>query len=158
MSASRNPKNTDSTHPPATRNREILNSNNSTQPSSTNYERIIAHTAEVKFINNRYVTPIIVVFDSSESENYVNLPVKERKIFIAIKLLDPSVSITIKDKVITNPPKFPIGTEYIEFFNVITDKKTKFPRFFVHHDLQSTLTVSAMKYSDHNTMSTLQSL
>ena len=51
-----------------------------------------------------------------------------------------------------------MGTEYTEYFDVLTDKKTKFPRFFVHHDIHSTLTVSAMKYSDHNIMSTLQFL
>ena len=49
-------------------------------------------------------------------------------------------------------------TEYTEYFDVITDKKTIFPRFFVHHDIHSTLTISAMKYSDHNIMSTLQVL
>ena len=127
-------------------------------PSSTNYERLIAHTVEVKFTNNRYTTPITVELGSSESENSVNLPVKHRKIFIVIKLLDPSASITIKDKVITNPHESPIGTVYTESFDVITDKKTKFSRFFVHHDIHCTSTVSAMKYSDHNIMSTLQYL
>ena len=48
-----------------------------------------------------------------------------------------------------------MGTEYTEYFDVIMDKKTKYPRFFVHHDINSTLTVSTMKYSDHNIMSTL---
>ena len=84
-------------------NGEIHISTNSTTQPHTNYERIIAHAAEIKFTNNRHVTPITVEFGSSESENSVNLPVKQRKIFIAIKLLDPSASITIKDKVITNP-------------------------------------------------------
>ena len=50
-----------------------------------------------------------------------------------------------------------MGTEYTESFDVIINKN-KFPRFFVHHDIHSTLTVSVMKYSDHNIMSTLQSL
>ena len=51
-----------------------------------------------------------------------------------------------------------MGTTYTEYFDVIADKKTKFPRFFVHHDIHSILTVSAMKYSDHNIMSILYSL
>ena len=51
-----------------------------------------------------------------------------------------------------------MGTEYTEYFDVITDKKIKFPQFFVHHDINSTSTVSAIKYSDHNIISTLQSL
>ena len=144
--------------PPPPENGEIPKSPDSTSPTFTNLERIIAHAAEVKFINNRYTTQITVEFGSSESENSINLPVKNRKIFLAIKLLDPSTSITIKDKVIANPKEFPMGTEYTEYFDVITDKKTKFPRFFVQHDIHSTLTVSAMKYSNHNIMSTLQSL
>ena len=139
-------------------NDESPASNKTPQPASTNYERLIAHAEEVKFINNRYTTPITVEFGSSESENSVNLPVKHRKISIAIKLLDSSTSTTIKNKVITNPLEFPMGTEYTESFDVITDKKNKFPRFFVHRDLHSTLNVSAMKYGDHNIMSTLQSL
>ena len=51
-----------------------------------------------------------------------------------------------------------MGTEYTEYFDVITDKKEQIPRFFVHQDIHSTLTVSAVKYSDHNIMSTLQAL
>ena len=157
MLLSRNPKNTDETPQPP-ENREIQKPPDSTAPTFTNLERIIAHAVEVKFINNRYTTPITVEFGSSKSENSVNLPLKHRKIFLAIKLLDPSASLTIKDKVITNPKEFPMGTEYTEYFDVITDTKTKNPRFFVHHDIHSTLTVSAMNYSDHNIMFTLQSL
>ena len=110
-----------------------------------NYKRLIAHAVEIKFINNRCTTPITVEFGSSDSENTVTLLVKHRTIFIAIKLFDPSASITIKDKVITNHVEFPIVIEYTETFDVITDQKTKFPRFFVHHDLHSTLNVSTMK-------------
>ena len=95
MSLSWNLKNTDSTPQPP-ENGEILISTDSTPPSPTNYQHIIAHAAEPKFINNRYTTPITVEFGSSESENFVNLPVKHRKFFIEIKLLDPSTSITIK--------------------------------------------------------------
>ena len=127
------------------------------QPPSTNYERLIALASEVKFINNLYITPITVEFGSSQSENSVNLPIKHRNIFIATKLLDPSVSVTTKDKVITSPLEFPIGPEYIESFDVITDQNTKFRCFFVLHDLHSTLNLSVMKYSDHNIMSKSQS-
>ena len=157
MPAARNTKDTDLI-PQLPENGEFHISNNNIQPASTNYERFIAHAAKVKFTNIRYTTLITVNFGSSISENSVNLPVKHHKIFIAIKLLDPSASITIKDKVITNPQEFPMGTEYTEYFVVITDKKTKLPRFFVYHDVHSTLTFSAMKYSDHNIMSTLQYL
>ena len=109
MTLSRNPKNTAET-PQPTENGVIKKSSDLTSSTSTSYERIIAHAAEVKFINNRYTTLITVEFGSCESKNSVNLPVKHRKIFIALKLLDPSASITIKDKVITNPKEFPMGT------------------------------------------------
>ena len=88
----------------------------------------------------------------------MNLPVKHRKIFIAIKLLDPSASMTIKDKVTTNFVTLPMGTKYTEIFDVITDQITKIPRFFVHRDFCSTLNLSDMQYSDHNIMSTPQFL
>ena len=64
----------------------------------------------------------------------------------------------MNDKVITNHVELHMGTAYTETFDVITDKNTKFPRILVHHDLHSTLNVSAMKYGDHNIMSTLQPL
>ena len=111
MLLSRNPKDTTKTPQPP-ENGEIFISPNSTPPTPTNYERIISHASEVRFINNRYTTPITVEFGSSKSENSVNLPVKYRKIFIAIKLLklpNPTASITIKDKVITNPQEFSDG-------------------------------------------------
>ena len=113
--------------PQLSKNEKSPISNKTPQSSSTNYERLIANTAEIKFTNNRYTTPLTVELGSFESENSINLLVKHQKIFIAIKLLDPSASITIKDKVITNPQEFPVGTEYTKYFDVITDKKTKFP-------------------------------
>ena len=78
MSLSRNPKNTAETLQPP-KNGEILISPDSTPPTPTNYERIIAHAAEVKFISNRYTTPITFELGSSELKNSVNLPVKHRK-------------------------------------------------------------------------------
>ena len=145
MSLSQKPKKTDSTPDPP-ENGEIFISPNSTPPTPTNYERIISHASEVRFINNRYTTPITVEFGSSESKNSVTLPIKYRKIFFVVKILDPLTFITIKVKVITNPLEFPMGTEYTELFDVITDQNIKFPLFFVHHDLHSTLNVSTMKY------------
>ena len=66
VSLSRNCENADETPQPP-ENSEIQKSPDNTSPTSTNYERIIAHAAEVKFINNRYTTPITVEFGSSES-------------------------------------------------------------------------------------------
>ena len=81
--------------PPPPENVESPISSKPSSTSFTNYKRLIVYTAEVKFTNNRYTTPITVEFGSSELENSVNLPVKYGNIFIAIKLLDLSVSITI---------------------------------------------------------------
>ena len=51
-----------------------------------------------------------------------------------------------------------MGTSYTENFDVIVDKKPRYPRFFVHHDIHSKLKLTALKFGDHNIMSTLQSL
>ena len=125
MSLSQKPKKNDSTPDPP-ENGENFISTDSPPPYPTNYEGIIVHAAEVKSINNRYTIPITVEFSSSESENSVNLPVKHRICFIAIKLLDPYASITIKDKFMKNSQEFPMGTEYIEYFDVLTDKRQHF--------------------------------
>ena len=81
-----------------------------TTPTPRAYERQIAHVAEIKFINERYVTPVTAEFDSSESDNYVYLSVKHRKLFAALKLLDSTLSITISDTTINYLGEFPMGT------------------------------------------------
>ena len=66
-------------------------------PPTPTYERQIAHAAEIKFINDRYVTPVTIEFGSSDSDNSVNLPVKHRELFVALRLsthLSPSPSMT----------------------------------------------------------------
>ena len=80
------------------------------------------------------------------------------KLFAALKLLDPSLSITINDTAINHPGELPISTAYTETFNVITDKKPRYPRFFVHHDIHSKIKLTALKFGYHNIMSILQSL
>ena len=51
-----------------------------------------------------------------------------------------------------------MSTEYTELFTVIIDKKPRFPRFFVQHEITSKLTISALKYGDNNIMTILQPL
>ena len=126
MVAIQNPKNTDTTPHPSG-NGELPLFTKTPQPASTNYERVIAHAAEVKFIYNWYTTPTTIEFGSSGWENTVNLPIKHRKILIAIKLLDPLAFITIKDKVITNSVEFPVGTGCTGIFDVITDQNPNSP-------------------------------
>ena len=58
-----------------------------------------------------------------------------------------------------NPIEFPNGNRIHWILQChCRFKKKIFPPFFVHHDIRVTLTVSAMKYSEHNVMSTLQFL
>ena len=157
MSTIKNPKNTDSIPQPPENGESPLYTTKNNQLSQTMNDS--SHMPQrLFFINNRYTNPVTIDFDSFDSDNTVNLQVKHRKIFIAIKLLDLSASTTMNDKVITNHVELHMGTAYTETFDVITDKNTKFPRTLVHHDLHSTLNVSAMKYGDHNIMSTLQPL
>ena len=42
-------------------------------------------------------------------------------------------------------------------FDVIVAKKPRYPRSFVHHDIYSKIKLNALKFRDHNIMSTLQS-
>ena len=51
-----------------------------------------------------------------------------------------------------------MDTAYTENFDVIVDKKPHHPRFFVHPDIHSKIKLTALKFGDHNIMSTLQYL
>ena len=130
----------------------------STNDLPTTYERHVAYAAEIKLINDRYVTLVTVEFGSSEPDNSVNLPIKHRKLFAVLKLLDPSLSITINDTTFNHPGEFPMGIAYTENFDVIVDKKPRYPHFFVQHDIHSKIKPIALKFGDHNIMSILQSL
>ena len=99
-------------------------------PPKPNRERIIAHTAEMEFINNCYTTPIIIEFNSFDSENTVNIPVKHHKLFAVIKIINPSATLNIGEKFINYPGEFPMDTECTDSFTVITNKKPRFPRFW----------------------------
>ena len=48
-----------------------------------------------------------------------------------------------------------MDTAYTEVFEVITNKKPRYPRFLVHHDIHSKIKVRALKFEDHNIISTL---
>ena len=132
MTSSHNPKTPDEI-PSITRNVQSANLHDSSiYDLPPTYDRQIAHTADIKFINDRYVTPVTIEFVSSYSDNFVNIPVKHHKLFVALKLLDPSLSITINDTIISHSREIPMGVAYTETFQVITDKNPRFPRFFVH--------------------------
>ena len=95
--------------------------NSSINDLPPSYDRQIAHTAEIKFVNYRHVTPVNIEFGSSNADNSVNLPVKYRKLFAALKLLDPFISITINGITINHPGELPMSTTYTNIFDVITD-------------------------------------
>ena len=96
-----NSKNPGANPPPLENSDSVLIDTHTPTPPEPNRERIIAHVAEVKFINNRYATPVTIEFGSSDSESTMNIPVKHRKIFAAITLLDPSATINIGEKTLS---------------------------------------------------------
>ena len=101
---------------------------NPRQPPPPIYEHQITHAAEIKFINDRYITPVTIELGSSNPDNSINLPMEQQKIFAALKILDPSFSITINVTTINRPREFPMGIDYTKY-QIITDKKPRFPRF-----------------------------
>ena len=121
------------------------------------HNRDVAHAAEVNYENNRYITPLNIEFGSTESDSTIKIVLKHRKLFAAIKLLDPSAKIiTNDDTVIHHPKDFPMGADYATKFTIINDRKARFPPFFVRHVIDSTRIVSSMKHGDDNIMTTLQ--
>ena len=125
-------------------------------PNQHYHNRDVAHAAAVKYENNRYITPVNVEFGSNDSDSTVNIASKHRKLFAAIKILDPFAKIiTDDDTVIQHPKEFLMWADYAKKITIINDRKARFPRFFVLHVIDSTRTVSSMKYGDDNIMTTL---
>ena len=130
MNSPSNPVNPDETPPKTQNDQSNKNSNSSINDLPPIYDHQIAHTVEMKFVNDRYVTPVTAKFGSSDSDNSVNLPAKHRELFATLKLLDPSISITINDTTINHPGESPMGAAYTDIFDVINNKKQRFPRFY----------------------------
>ena len=126
-------------------------------PNQHYHNRDLAHAAEVKYEENRYITPVNVEFGSTESDRTVNIASKHRKFFTAIKLLGRFAKIiTDDDAVIHHPKEFPMGADYATKFTIINDRKARSPRFFVHHVIDSYKTVPSIKYGDDKIITTLQ--
>ena len=93
MSSLRNPSQPDETpEPPENGGMRITDIPDNT-PHQQYHNHDVAHAAEVKYENNRYITPVNVEFGSTESDNTVNIASKHRKLFATIKRLDPSSKI-----------------------------------------------------------------
>ena len=157
MSSLGNPSQPNKTpEPPKNGGMPILGITDDT-PNAHYHNRDVAHAAAVKYENNRYITLVNVESGSTESDSTVNIASKHRKLFAAIKLFDPSSKIiTDGDTIIHHLKEFPMGTDYATKFTIINDRKAKFPRFFVHHVIDSTRTVSSMIHGDDNITTTLQ--
>lgn len=91
------PKKTGANPPPLKNIDSTLIDTHIAIPPEPNIVRIITHAAEVKFINNHYTTPVIIEFSSSDSETTLNISVKYHKLFTVIKILDPLVTINIRE-------------------------------------------------------------
>ena len=130
MSSLRNPCQPNETpEPPKNGGIPITNIPDNT-PNQHYHNRDVAHAAEVKYENNRYITPVNVEFGSTELDSTVNISSKHRKLFTAIKLLDPSAKIiTDDDTVIHHPKEFSMRADYSTQFTIINDRKARFPRF-----------------------------
>ena len=136
----KNPSQPDETpEPPKNDGMPILDILNDT-PNQHYHNRDVAHAAAVKYENNRYITLVNVEFGSNESDSIVNIASTHRKLFAAIKLLDPSAKIiTDDDTVIYHPKEFPMGPDYKTNSPLSTIAKPDFhvfrpPRHRFHQD------------------------
>ena len=157
MSSLKNPSQTDKTPEPSKNGVMSISDIPDNTPNQHYHNRDVAHAAEVRYENNRYITSANVELGSTESDNTVNIASKHRKLFVVIKLIDPSAKIiTDDDTVIHHPKEFPMEADYATKFTIINDRKSCFPRSFVRHVIGSTRTVLSMKHGDDNIMTTLQ--
>ena len=155
MSSLRNPPQPDETPGPPKNGKIPISAYPNDTPNQHYHNRDVAHAIEVKYENNRYITPVNAKFGSTESDSTVNIASKHRK--TTIKLLDPSAKIiTDDDTVIHHPKEFPIGADYATKFTIINDRNAPFSRYFVRHVIDSTRTVLSMKHGDDSIIITLQ--
>ena len=105
---------------------------NLTKPNPYNSDmrdRMIKHATEIKFVKDRYTTPIIVEFGSplKSGNNTINIASIHCQIFTAMKLLDSSLKIITQDgRIIEHPKYFPTGNEYKFFFPNTTEELDRF--------------------------------
>ena len=127
-----------------------------TYPIDT-YERRVPHEETIKVVNNRYFTPITLKFTTVTKERTVNIAQKYVIIFAAIKLLDPTATITSSKGIIYHHSKdLPWSQVYQDSFEVIVDKNTyPKPHLYVHHVIESILQIDQMKFGQRNIMITL---
>ena len=77
---------------------------------------IIKQATEIKFVKDRYTTPMIVELSCplKSGSNIINIASIHCKIFAATRLLDSSPKTTAQDgRIIEHPKDFPTGNDYI---------------------------------------------
>ena len=128
-----------------------------TNPSAA-YDRRVAHAKTIQVVNNRYSTPVTLIFAAVTKERTVNIAQKHVIIFVAIKHFNPTATIKSTKGIIYHHPKdFLCSQAYQDAFEVIVDKNTHpKPNIYVKHIIESTLQINQMKYGSRNIMNTLQ--
>ena len=137
---------------------------NLTKPNPYNSDmrdRMIKHATEIKFVKDRYTTPIIVEFGSplKSGNNTINIASIHCQIFTAMKLLDSSLKIITQDgRIIEHPKDFPTGNEYKKHFPNTTEELDRFKskKIFTRHKIESSLKLNQFKHGDENIMATLR--
>ena len=105
MSSFRNTSQPDETpEPPKNCEMSISDIPNDT-PNQHYHNHDVAHAADVKYENNQYITPINVLFGSTESDSTVNIVSKHHKSFTAINILDRSAKIITDGDIVIHHPK-----------------------------------------------------
>lgn len=80
-------------------------------------------------MNNCHTTPVTLKSNNNELGTTVNVASKDRKVFAAIKILDPFISsINVNITISTHPDEFP-RADYLHAFKLVSDKKSKFLYF-----------------------------
>ena len=105
--------------------------------TSSTYDCQIAHDTEIKFINNRYVTPVTVEFGNSDSDNSEYLHVKHRKYLPrsnSSSHLFPSHSM-ILPSIITESYQWVRHTQ--KLLMLLSTRNNDSPEFFVLYEIHS---------------------
>ena len=119
---------------------------NLTKPNPYNSDMrdiMIKHATEIKFVKDRYTTPMIVEFSSplKSGNNTINIASIHCQIFTAMKLLDSSLKIITQDgRIIEHPKDFPTGNEYKKNPNTTEElDRFKSKKIFTRHKIESSL-------------------
>ena len=92
-------------------------------------DRMLKHAIEIKFVKDSYTTPVTVEFSSppKSGDNTTNIDATYWKIFVAMKILEPSVKLTTQHgNAFEHSKYFPTGNEYNTYFPNTTEDLDRF--------------------------------